>query len=124
MNVTIELRYGPHGDQIVTQENMQRTLDAMGRAIVRANGEDSTLLTDARSILAGIQRQLPTSRRHRPVEHRPRVDIPDFTRAGNGLCTHCGREYRDHQAIRYTDDPANDPGLILFLLCDRRVVKL
>ena len=86
---------------------------------------DGVLLIDAISIFKAIQRQLPAEARRRPpVVNLPRTAIPNFTRAGNCVCEKCSLDYRDHQAYRYTDDPANDSGLLLFRLCDGREVKL
>lgn len=58
MNVTIELYYGPNR-QTPTKAGMQRTIDALTRAIAKTNLEDSILLTDAKSIFIAMQAKLP-----------------------------------------------------------------
>jgi hypothetical protein len=124
MNVTLDLRYGPNKDKVVTREELQRTIDAIHRASATANAHDGTLLCDAAGIFIAIARQLPTERRPRATINLPRSAIPNFTRAGNAICEKCGLHTRDHQLYRYTDDPENDTGLLLFRLCDGREVKL
>lgn len=69
VTITLDLAYGPYqgpGTPLPTQEQMQRTVDAIQAAAGKASGSDSTLLVDAAGIFRAIQAQLPCARGDTP----------------------------------------------------------
>lgn len=56
MDITIELLAGSKSD-------MDKNIDAIDRALKKANAADTNLLSDTRSILIAIQNKLPEYRR-------------------------------------------------------------
>lgn len=64
MRITIELKTGPNHSDYVTKEDMQDNIDALQRAIDNCvSGGDVNLLIDTKSVLIGIQRELPYRQR-------------------------------------------------------------
>lgn len=60
MIVTIKLRYGPNKDRRVSKQDIQENIDALTRSIEgKQQARDFVSLYDTRSILKGIQKQLP-----------------------------------------------------------------
>ena len=61
MLVEVEIRQGPQHDARVTQQDIQRNIDALRRAasLPGLSGLDYVLVLDSMSILQGIQTKLP-----------------------------------------------------------------
>jgi len=60
MEVTITLFYGPRHNANVIQEQMQESIDAINRAVHGGKTvSDDVKLMEIKSILVGIQKQLP-----------------------------------------------------------------
>ena len=59
MNVNIEIRTGPHGEERVKKRDIQKNIDAIDRAISgNLEAADFISLADTNSILRGIQVKL------------------------------------------------------------------
>ena len=60
MRITIELLSGPNHNEFVTQADIQKNIDALTRAIEgKPLVKDFVLMSDTKSILEGIKKQLP-----------------------------------------------------------------
>ena len=60
MKITIELASGPNGNKTVTKSEIQKNIDVLDRAIQgRMKCSDDQSLSDTKSIIEGIQENLP-----------------------------------------------------------------
>lgn len=62
MDITIELLAGSKHEP-PSKSDMDKNIDAIDRALKKANAADTNLLSDTRSILIAIQNKLPEYRR-------------------------------------------------------------